>query len=397
MLLSRHPFAERSGRATILRQRIDQARRHFEPRLVVFGAPAGDKSDEGMTFLPLANPLSIALNAVRLHDRPLQTWLFYAKSAREEVARMREACAAEAVFVDMLRLAPLTYGMPREIALIIDYDDLLSQRYAQAARKDYEVMGFLSRRVGPLANVARTFARPILLNESKRCAAYEAAWLERADLALFTSPLEAASIGRSNPNTMPAPPLAPVAHASDGTPGDRLIFLGNMHYAENVLMLRALHAALAGFSEAMRTAAVIDVIGDCPPELRHELEGANFRFLGRVDDLSTLDGAGVFLAPVVGGSGVKLKVLDGLALGCPVVTTEKGCEGLAVRRNRDLLVARDPAGVLAAALALRGRDALKHALARNGRAYAERWHGPRLGAAIADAMAAAVKRRQETL
>ncbi len=396
MLLSRHPYAENSGRASMLRQRIAQARLMFEPRLVVFGAPTGEAHDEGITFLPLAGPVTIALNAVRLNALPLQAWLYTSANARAAVARLAHGAAA--VYVDMLRLAPLTADVVPSCARIFDYDDLLSARYTQAAGKDYEVMGFLTRRVGPLAPLARAFARPILRAEAARCARYEQAMRGAADLVLFTSPLEAASFGAGDPKVIGAPPLLP-AHPLADAIGDRLIFLGNMRYGENIVMLRALMAAASALEceGAWPAGAVIDVVGDHAPELAAEADASKFRFFGRVEDLGSLRGVGVFLAPVIGGSGVKLKVLDGMALSCPVVATPKALDGLGARANRDLIVARDPGEVLRVALDLRGRAELKRALAKRGHAYVSNAHAPAIGERVAEAMLGAVKRRQETL
>jgi len=399
MLLTRHPYAENSGRATMLRQRISQAKLRFTPHIVVFGAPSGDARDEGLRFLPLAKPLSILLNAARMPALPLQTWLYHSAGARAEIARLAAEVAAAGVYVDMLRLAPLVADLPARIARIFDYDDLLSLRYARAARQDYDVMGFLAQRVGPLAALARAFARPVLAAEAARCARYEREMLAAADLVLFTSPQEAASVG--GVHVLGAPPLI-AARDETPAPGKRLIFLGNMRYAENVVMLRGLAdaAQVLAAENAWPEDAVIEMVGDHPAELPQAFDATRFRFLGRIDDLDELAGAGIFLAPVSGGSGVKLKVLDGMALGCPVVGTEKACEGLDVRRNRDLLVARDAIGVLRTALELRARAPLKAMLARRGGAYLRRMHAPAFGETIADAMLAATARaakRHETL
>lgn len=399
MLLSRHPYAEKSGRGAMLRQRIEQARLRFAPRILAFGSPAGDDSDRDITFLPMASPLSIALNAARLPRLPLQTWLYHSDALRRRIAAIAQESGAAAVYVDMLRLAPLVRDLPDGIAEIVDYDDLLSERYAQAAGQDYDVMGFLARRVGPLAGLARAVSRPLLRSEAARCAAYERDMLARADLVLFTSPLEAARMPRMRARVLAAPPLV-AAQAETPPPGRRLIFLGNIRYGENVLMLRALAVAAEALARegAWPADAAIDVVGDHAPELPAEFDAAKFKFTGRAADLSVLAGAGVFLAPVTSGSGVKLKVLDGMALGCPVVGTAKALEGLAARPNRDVLVARDPTGVLRAALTLRDRETLKAMLARNARAYVTRQHTPEIGAAVAEAMIAAVGRvRQETL
>jgi hypothetical protein len=397
MLLSRHPYAEKSGRGFMLRQRIAQTRARFDVRLVVMGAPAGDAGDQGIVFLGMAPKAAALANAVRLAHLPLQTWLYDSMDARSRIGALVNESGAAAVYVDMLRLAPLARDLPRKVALIVDYDDLLSTRYRGADARGYDVLGFLSGRFGPFAGVARALASPLLALEAQRCAAYEAAMMQEADVAIFTSPREAQTMVERGPAiVLAAPPtLAPHAPLA-AAPGDRLIFLGNMHYAENIAMLRSLASAAAALTDegAWPAGVVIEAVGDHAADLPARFLAAPIRFHGRVEDLAALAGAGVFLAPVTSGSGVKLKVLDGMALSCPVAATPKALEGLGARANRDLIVASDPKRMLAAALKLRQRPMLKAMLARRARAYLERAHAPTLAKAVSDAIEAAITRAQ---
>jgi glycosyltransferase involved in cell wall biosynthesis len=399
MLLSRQPYVEKSGRGFTLRQRIEQARRRFDVRLVVLGAPSGDTSDQGLIFLPMAEPVSLALNAVRLMQLPLQTWLYYSARARAAIARLAAESGAAAVYVDLLRLAPLTEGLPPNIARILDYDDVFSVRYRNAAAKNYDIMGFLAQRVGALAPLARACAPVLLRVEASRCDAYERRMASRCDLVVLVSPTEARLLDRPGVNILVAPPVVePIARMPP--PGRRLIFLGNNRYAENISMLRDLASALNELDAALPDDAVLDVVGDHAPDLPSQLSCKRLNFLGRVANLDDLAGAGVFLAPVMSGSGVKLKVLDGMALGCPVVATPKALEGIGARANRDLLIAKDAKAVLKAALALRDRQTLKAALARRARLYIQRAHGSEIGdrfCAAIEAAIAAASRRQDTL
>ena len=398
MLMSRHPYAEKSGRGFMLRQRIAQCRARFDVRLIVMGRAAGDASDEDILFLGMAPKLALPLNAVRLASKPLQTWLYYSASARKRIAALVRETGAAALYVDMLRLAPLAGDTPANVALIVDYDDLLSVRYRGADKRGYDVLGFLSKRFGPLAGLARACSAPLLALEARRCAAYEHAMMQRADVALFTSPREAQTmVEKGGALVLAAPPtLAPHA-APAAAPGERLIFLGNLHYAENIAMLRSLSSAADALTAegAWPAGVVIEAVGDHAPDLPARFPAAPFRFLGRVDDLSALAGAGIFLAPVTSGSGVKLKVLDGMALSCPVVATPKALEGIAARANRDLIVAPDPKQMLATALKLRQRPLLKAKLARRARAYLERAHAPTLGMRVCDAIEAAITRAKQ--
>jgi len=279
---------------------------------------------------------------------------------------------------------------------VIDYDDLLSERYRLAAGADYDVMGFLAQRMGLMRRVARAFSKPLLRAESVRCAKYEREMADVADLVVFTSPREADALGGDR--VIAAPPMREPLGTTP-PPGRRIIFLGNMRYAENVTMLRELAEAVRALraQSAWPADAVIEAVGDHNEDLPARFDPQSFRFVGRIAELEALAGAGVFLAPVTSGSGVKIKVLDGMALGCPVVATPKALEGLAARANRDLIIAPTPGAVLRAALALREMPQLKQMLAKRARAYLERAHSSAIGDAFCEAIETAIRRRQETL
>ncbi len=64
---------------------------------------------------------------------------------------------------------------------------------------------------------------------------------------------------------------------------------------------------------------------------------------GFVDDIDACyKQAEVFVAPILTGGGIIVKVLDAMAAGTPVVTTSYGNEGIGAVHGRDLLVADDP-------------------------------------------------------
>jgi glycosyltransferase involved in cell wall biosynthesis len=67
------------------------------------------------------------------------------------------------------------------------------------------------------------------------------------------------------------------------------------------------------------------------------------RLTGFVDDLQTIyRDSRVSIAPLLFGSGMKVKVLDAMARGMPTVTTSVGAEGIEIENGRHLLVADDP-------------------------------------------------------
>jgi glycosyltransferase involved in cell wall biosynthesis len=75
----------------------------------------------------------------------------------------------------------------------------------------------------------------------------------------------------------------------------------------------------------------LSVIGHCPLHLPSELRHPAIEFLGYVQHLEPVLGRSrVFVAPTVSGTGLKIKVLDAMARGMPVVATSKAVEGLPV-------------------------------------------------------------------
>jgi sugar transferase (PEP-CTERM/EpsH1 system associated) len=73
------------------------------------------------------------------------------------------------------------------------------------------------------------------------------------------------------------------------------------------------------------------------------------------------------VAPLLAGGGTRVKILEAMALGTPVVATSKGAEGLDAVPGRDLLVADAPAEFADHVLRLLNDPALRRQLSENGR------------------------------
>lgn len=87
------------------------------------------------------------------------------------------------------------------------------------------------------------------------------------------------------------------------------------------------------------------VVGSDPPKKILSLKNfdASIVITGYVDDIRPFVGdAKVFVAPLRMGSGTRLKILQAMAMGKPVVTTTVGCEGLTVENGTHLLIADSP-------------------------------------------------------
>ena len=73
------------------------------------------------------------------------------------------------------------------------------------------------------------------------------------------------------------------------------------------------------------------------------------------------------IVPVLTGSGTRLKVLEAMAAGVPVVSSSIGAEGLEVSPDKDILIADDAEAWLTALRSLSADAALAGAIAASGR------------------------------
>ena len=89
---------------------------------------------------------------------------------------------------------------------------------------------------------------------------------------------------------------------------------------------------------------------------------------GYVDDESKVaKDCGVFIVPLRSGSGVRVKILNALAMGLPVVSTPVGAEGLDVRSGEHLLIADGAAEFAEAVVRVLRDPELADRLGRMGR------------------------------
>jgi glycosyltransferase involved in cell wall biosynthesis len=106
-----------------------------------------------------------------------------------------------------------------------------------------------------------------------------------------------------------------------------------------------------------------------PPELQALHDGRTVCVHGFVPSLSKLlADSHLLIVPILSGGGVRVKILEALSHGIPVLTTSKGCEGLGARDGQHLLIRDDPAAFAESLVALAADFALRERLSAGGRA-----------------------------
>ncbi len=160
---------------------------------------------------------------------------------------------------------------------------------------------------------------------------------------------------------------------------DTVVFIGSMDWPANVDGVEFLLERAWPLVLQQRPRARMLVVGRAPPPGlvgRAHDHGFDWTFTGFVDDVRPfVHGAAVSVIPLRVGGGTRLKVYEAMAMGCPVVSTAIGVEGLPVV-DRDHYRHADSDQELAAAIVgMLANRAEAHQLALRARRLVESQFG----------------------
>lgn len=178
------------------------------------------------------------------------------------------------------------------------------------------------------------------------------------------------------PNPIPAwcstvDPETPRAH------GRTVLFVGHLGYAPNRRAIGELVASIMPEVQRSFADAQLHVCGRAPRErLKRLLDDQGHRLTADPPDLAPLyRGAAAAVIPLRQGGGTRIKVLEALAVGCPVVATAKAVEGLALEDGRHFLRAETTSDFVAALSRLFEDRDLAARLSTQGRRFVQGTHG----------------------
>ncbi len=157
---------------------------------------------------------------------------------------------------------------------------------------------------------------------------------------------------------------------------DSLAFTGLMSYRPNIDGVVYFVEEVLPRIHRVRPGVTLTIVGAGPGPEVERLAGPRVRVTGAVPDTREYFArAAAAVVPLRMGSGTRLKVLEGLAMGKPLVSTSIGCEGIHVQDGEHLLIADEAQALADAVLRVLSDAPLAVALARQGRALVEREYG----------------------
>jgi glycosyltransferase involved in cell wall biosynthesis len=156
----------------------------------------------------------------------------------------------------------------------------------------------------------------------------------------------------------------------------RLVYSGSVTFPPNLDAVRFyVTEVLPKVREAHpgATLFVTGSIGDAP--IADLIGRPGVVFTGHVSDVrSEVASSALCVVPLRAGGGTRLKILEALALGVPVVSTAKGAEGLGLEAGRDLLIADGADALAEATVRMLADDGLAARLSAAGRRIVEERH-----------------------
>ncbi|MBK8034930.1 MAG: glycosyltransferase [Chloroflexi bacterium] len=151
-----------------------------------------------------------------------------------------------------------------------------------------------------------------------------------------------------------------------------LLFTGNFDYAPNVDAAIRLAIDILPRVRQVIPDAKVQLVGNKPPPEMCALNSDTVSVPGRVPDIRPyLAKASAFVSPLRLGAGIKNKVLEALAMACPVIASPLSLDGIDARDGHEVLVADSDAAVVDSIIRLLNNHALAAQLGAYGRKLIE--------------------------
>src|SRR5262245_43133683 len=252
--------------------------------------------------------------------------------AAEQVARARPL---DALVIEYAQLAPLVRNVHAPLT-VLNMHNVESDLVASVARS----------RGGP--------TRALLLAEAAAVRRLERRLLRVADVVSVVSETDRARLPPTHgrviicPNGQEQPDRLPWRSSEP-----KAAFVGQLGWKPNIDGALWLGRTVWPLVRAARPDARLLLVGREPAAAVRELAGPDIEVTGTVPDVQPfLAQARCTLAPLLAGGGSRLKILESLAAGRPVVSTTVGVEGLDDLAAHGIVVADDPRSFADAVVAL---------------------------------------------
>lgn len=162
----------------------------------------------------------------------------------------------------------------------------------------------------------------------------------QADRVAAISAVDAQKFGpEEKVRTVPYGTTFPISFSQSRTATAPLVFVGRLDWMPNFEGLNWILREIWPSVWSQLNGRELHIVGSGASSAITGLNQKNIVFRGEVRDISEVyRSSALLLAPIFFGSGVRVKIVEAVRSGCPVLSTEKGIEGLHLTPGSDVLV-----------------------------------------------------------
>ena len=289
---------------------------------------------------------------------PFEPYTTYSREMQDAIDRLVANRPFDVVQLESTLVWPFRF--PSATRIVLDEHNV-----------DYET--YARMREGTRSPLRKAFYKV----EEARVHRYEQEAWRRASGCVLTSAREEAMVNEAAPGT----PTAVVPNGVDTEyfrPGSSavqprtLVFNGVLDYRPNLDAALFLVEEVLPLVQSTHPDTRVAIVGRGGPDELSVFRRPHVEATGEVPDVRPyLEQAELVVVPILAGSGTRFKVVEGLAMEKPMVSTAVGCEGIGVENGRHLLVADTAEAFAAAIVKLFDDPALAGSLGRDGRLFVE--------------------------
>jgi glycosyltransferase involved in cell wall biosynthesis len=176
--------------------------------------------------------------------------------------------------------------------------------------------------------------------------------------------------------------------------GPHIVHIGTMYWPPNIDGINWFLDHVYPLVKQQVPEVRCTLIGARPPAsiVQRGHDDPSLTVTGYVDDpMPFLEDASMMMVPLLAGGGMRVKILNALSQGLPMVSTTVGCEGIRVRDGHDILIADTPEAFAAATIRLLNDATLNTQITSAGRQTAEQFYDYRQACRPLDEIYAAQK------
>jgi len=268
----------------------------------------------------------------------------------------------DVIHFDTISLLPYLEYVDSSVATVLDHHNIESHMLIRRAENESNpLLSFYYR------------------HEGRRVEQYEKDFCPRFSLNITCSDVDSdrlqgitpASRVQTIPNGVDLHYFSPVGLEKNAS---SLIFVGTLNWYPNVEAVIYIANTLWPKLKKLHPDLTFHIVGANPPQKVIDLaqQDPSFKVHGFVEDIRPMiEQATVYVCPIKDGGGTKLKILDALAMGAPIVAYPLACEGIDVTPGHDVLFAETDDEFVRQIDTLLGSRELQEKISRNGRKLIE--------------------------